>query len=577
SSSSSTSSNEEKSTAVSTESGTSLPAKPSEPKPPLFTRVWTTVKKEAAHYWDGTKLLGAEIKVSWRLLRRLLKGKQLTRRERRQLRRTTGDLLRLVPFSVFVVVPFMELLLPVAIKLFPNMLPSTFEDKFAADEKQRRLLRVRLEMAKFLQETLKESGIKGGKSIVGTEEFKAFFYKVRSTGESPSTEDIVKVAKLFDDELTLDNLSRPQLVSICRYMGLNAFGTDQFLKYQIRNRLQHIKRDDTLIQSEGVEALSTAELQAACQSRGVRTLGVSPSRLRDNLNQWITLHITNDISGVLLILSRAFDWGETSSSGENVVQALGSVLASLPDNLVRLINWRSTAIGPATGRNSRSCNSKKSLSRMKLSKKPRIAQSMLPDSEVEVQLSTSALLMLTLALEEEIDDARMTTEQLNELGEALSVLSAKSSVIKERNELQALLEDNLQSEKETSGESSPSQSLSKRIRGMIKKIDDQLSAYDARVGDSLQLIQADAQGLISVNDLERALNVIKHKPDTESIESIVRKLDPDKDGFVVLEHVLDLVREEGLGTVVDDAAQDLLGQGRELKESRPRKEDIVQE
>lgn len=49
-----------------------------------------------------------------------------------QLRRTTQDLLRLVPFSVFIVVPFMELLLPVAIKLFPNMLPSTFEDKFAA-------------------------------------------------------------------------------------------------------------------------------------------------------------------------------------------------------------------------------------------------------------------------------------------------------------------------------------------------------------------------------------------------------------------------------------------------------------
>jgi hypothetical protein len=37
-----------------------------------------------------------------------------------------------VPFSVFIIVPFMELLLPVALKLFPNMLPSTFEDKFAA-------------------------------------------------------------------------------------------------------------------------------------------------------------------------------------------------------------------------------------------------------------------------------------------------------------------------------------------------------------------------------------------------------------------------------------------------------------
>jgi LETM1 and EF-hand domain-containing protein 1 len=51
----------------------------------------------------------------------------MTRRERNQLVRTTMDLFRLVPFAVFVIVPFMELLLPVALKLFPNMLPSTFQ------------------------------------------------------------------------------------------------------------------------------------------------------------------------------------------------------------------------------------------------------------------------------------------------------------------------------------------------------------------------------------------------------------------------------------------------------------------
>jgi LETM1 and EF-hand domain-containing protein 1 len=141
-------------------------------------------------------------------------------------------------------VPFMELLLPVAIKLFPNMLPSTFEDKFAAEEKQRKTLRVRLEMAKFLQETIRETGLKGNSKILGTEEFKEFFRKVRSTGETPSSEDILKVAKMFSDDLTLDNLSRPQLTSICRYLGLNAFGTDNFLKGTIRRRLEYIKRDD---------------------------------------------------------------------------------------------------------------------------------------------------------------------------------------------------------------------------------------------------------------------------------------------------------------------------------------------
>jgi len=40
----------------------------------------------------------------------------------------------------------------------------------------------------------------------------------------------------------------------------------------------------------------------------------------------------------------------------------------------------------------------------------------------------------------------MTTEQLNELADALVVLSAKSSVLKERDELRGLMEENLQAE-----------------------------------------------------------------------------------------------------------------------------------
>lgn len=152
--------------------------------------------------------------------------------------------MRLVPFSVFLIVPFMELLLPVALKLFPNMLPSTFEDKFAEEEKKRKLLKMRLEMAKFLQETIEESGIPGSQRAEAVKEFGDFFRKVRTTGEQASTDELIRVAKLFHDELTLDNLSRPQLVSMCRYMNLNAFGTDNFLRYQIRNKMHSIKQDD---------------------------------------------------------------------------------------------------------------------------------------------------------------------------------------------------------------------------------------------------------------------------------------------------------------------------------------------
>lgn len=63
-----------------------VPKKSSEPpKEKFITRAWAKVKHEANHYWDGSKLLASEIKISARLLRRLLQGKGLTRRERRQV------------------------------------------------------------------------------------------------------------------------------------------------------------------------------------------------------------------------------------------------------------------------------------------------------------------------------------------------------------------------------------------------------------------------------------------------------------------------------------------------------------
>lgn len=73
---------------------------------------------------------------------------------------------------------------------------------------------------------------------------------------------------------------------------------------------------------------------------------------------------------------------------------------------------------------------------------------------------------------------------------------------------------------------------------MIKKIDSQLEKYDERVGSRLNLIETNEKGQISLDDLKRALGVIKHKPKDEAIEGIGKKLDVDSDGFVVCSSVL---------------------------------------
>jgi LETM1 and EF-hand domain-containing protein 1 len=54
-------------------------------KPEKKTTIWQKVKHGAQHFWDGTKLLGVEIKISWKLAVKMAAGYELSRRERRQV------------------------------------------------------------------------------------------------------------------------------------------------------------------------------------------------------------------------------------------------------------------------------------------------------------------------------------------------------------------------------------------------------------------------------------------------------------------------------------------------------------
>lgn len=68
--------------------------------------------------------------------------------------------------------------------------------------------------------------------------------QIRDSGERPSNEQILKFSKLFEDELTLDNLTRPQLVALCRLLELQSIGTNNFLRFQLIMKLRAIRADD---------------------------------------------------------------------------------------------------------------------------------------------------------------------------------------------------------------------------------------------------------------------------------------------------------------------------------------------
>nr|XP_019603668.1 PREDICTED: LETM1 domain-containing protein LETM2, mitochondrial isoform X2 [Rhinolophus sinicus] len=264
------------------------------------------IMDELKYYYNGFYLLWIDTKVAARMVWRLLHGQVLTRRERRRLLRTCADFFRLVPFAVFIIVPFMEFLLPVFVKLLPEMLPSTFESESKKEEKQKMKMAAKLELAKFLQETITEMARRNRANLGdASTQFSAYVKQVQ-TGHKPSTKEIVRFSKLFEDQLTLEHLDRPQLVALCKLLELQSFGTNNLLRFQLLMRLKSIKADDEVIAKEGVNALSVSELQAACRARGMRSLGLTEEQLRQQLREWQDLHLKENVPPSLLLLSRTF-------------------------------------------------------------------------------------------------------------------------------------------------------------------------------------------------------------------------------------------------------------------------------
>lgn len=143
--------------------------------------------------------------------------------------------------------------MPIFLKLFPNMLPSTFQEHSKEQDNLRKRLKAKLEMAKFLQDTLEETSLAPTDSSKANEayhKFAEFMKKVRSKGEQPTNEDIMKYSALFENELTLDNLNRQQLIAVCQILDVSTLGNippNHILRFQLRMKIRSLEADDKYV------------------------------------------------------------------------------------------------------------------------------------------------------------------------------------------------------------------------------------------------------------------------------------------------------------------------------------------
>uniref|UniRef100_A0A673LLJ5 Mitochondrial proton/calcium exchanger protein n=1 Tax=Sinocyclocheilus rhinocerous TaxID=307959 RepID=A0A673LLJ5_9TELE len=554
---------------------------------PVRRTICQRVIDEVKHYYHGFRLLWMDTTITVRMLWRVLNGHILSRRERRQFLRTCADVFRLLPFLVFIIVPFMEFLLPVALKLFPNMLPSTFETQSKKEERLKKELRVKLEMAKFLQDTVEEIALrnKAAKGNV-TEEFSTFFQKIRDSGERPSNEQIIRFSKLFEDELTLDNLTRPQLVALCKLLELQSIGTNNFLRFQLIMKLRAIRADDKLIAEEGVDSLNVNELQAACRVRGMRALGVTEERLREQLKQWLELHLNLHIPTSLLLLSRAMFLPDTLSPADQ----LKTTLQNLPEIMTKEAQVKVAELDFSKVDNKtkleatlqeeaaiRQENRERDLERLADAAEKEKEQAAREAEVVELEAerredAEHALSSVDVAIHSEtlrdtapvlegIKGEEITKEEIDMLSDACTKLKGQKNLLtKEKEELEDLKDDvqeysedleEIKRELSKTGqekvveESKASQRLSKRVNRMISRMDKIVTELekDKMVLDG----QMDSgttppigENLISINELIAVMKQIQNIPEHKLL-SIADALDENKDGKIDIDDVLKVV------------------------------------
>ncbi|XP_033982749.1 mitochondrial proton/calcium exchanger protein isoform X4 [Trematomus bernacchii] len=532
-------------------------------------RQW--IVDEVKHYYHGFRLLWIDTTIAGRMLWQVLNGHPLSRRERRQFLRTCADVFRLVPFLVFIIVPFMEFLLPVALKLFPNMLPSTFETKSKKEERLKTELRVKLEMAKFLQDTIEEIALRN-KADQGnvTEEFSTFFQKIRNSGERPSNEQIIKFSKLFEDELTLDNLTRPQLVALCRLLELQSIGTNNFLRFQLIMKLRAIRADDKLIAEEGVESLNVNEVQTACRVRGMRSLGVTEERLREQLVQWLELHLKQQIPTSLLLLSRAMFLPDTLSPADQLkttLQTLPEVVTkeaqsmmaemerSKVDNKAKLERTLQEEVAIRQDNNDRK-NERLADAAEKAAREVELEMEAEP-----VQADKAETLRDTAPVIEPVKGEEITKEEIDMLSDACCKLKGQKRLLTlEKEELEDLKDDvqeynedleEIKKELSKTGqekaleESKASQRLSKRVNrmiGRIGKIIGELEKDKVILDGQMESGTTPPVGenLISIDELISVMRQIQNIPE-HKLQSIAESLDDNKDGKIDIDDVIKVV------------------------------------
>lgn len=293
------------------------------PKGGLWTRSKAVVVRELKKVVRGCKLFSQNFRVMLgRKAQVYRSGERLTLRERKLMQKTKGDILKMIPFSIIIIVPFAELALPALLFLFPNMIPSTFLDPVKQQANLRKLLVWRLTQAYRIH-----SHVIDICKTLDQNRYGPLLALVRDYPHSVTFKQLNEYPEFFRNHCLFGKMDTKHLIAICQFLGMDPYTgfktlnrifvrpvtyllqkagfqvkdywspqrfplrTIEWLmvRWQLKRLLTEIREEDRLLLEEPLDGLEPDLLLTLCVERGIETSPdlTNEKEMRSRLGEWI--------------------------------------------------------------------------------------------------------------------------------------------------------------------------------------------------------------------------------------------------------------------------------------------------
>jgi LETM1 and EF-hand domain-containing protein 1 len=262
-----------------------------------------------------------------------------------RIRQTWSDLFKFIPFSIFIIIPGLELLLPAWLVIFPNAIPSQFQSDSAKQKKLDELVKKQQASSEKLMKIFPQriSDLLKDRDVLPEDKEKLL--KLKSLLKDPEvlTTDLLEYRELFAKYLTFRHVPPKTILLACNLLslqpvtGLNSINnllkffkteipvdspsiswfTKLILHREFTLYMRKLRQDDSMIRFQEIENMDDPTLNRVCFERGIPISIFTRNQKLRELKKWHTLSNLKNVPDTLLLYCRLIKFSNTKSTHDH--------------------------------------------------------------------------------------------------------------------------------------------------------------------------------------------------------------------------------------------------------------------